>query len=457
MNAWRSGAAATLRFLTHARRWPPIAQLYAWLPATWKVRVSRKLLRSAVGAAQAPSAPAAGAHVECSVLPPRRSDPRFAGCGVNLCGYVRREFGLGESVRLFALALAQADFPFALLNFDLPTPAREQDRSLDAWIAADAEHPVSVYFVNPDQMLRARAQFEEQKRRGRYIIGFWFWELENFPQEWRAALDLVDEVWVASAFVQQAVSTATHKPVLRMPLPIDPEGIRPDRVRSGLPEDRYTFLCTFDYHSWPQRKNPLGVVAAFRAAFDSGRDDVRLLIKTINAERVADAHLQLVGAARGDPRIVFRDEHLSRDEMYRLIASADACISLHRSEGFGLGMAEAMYFGKPVIATRYSGNLDFMSDNEAWLVDCSMVPVPPGAYPYWQGQHWADPDGSMAAAHMLGIVEDRVAARERGAAAAARIRRQYARLACADAMIARLRAIAAGQKAAVFSPRTSAT
>lgn len=450
MNVWRSGAAAILRFITYARRWRLAAAVYARLPASWKVRISRRLLRSAVGIDQV-------AAVESNVLsiaaPRRNLEPRFAGQGVNLCGHVRGEFGLGESVRLFARSFAEAGFPFSLLNFELPIPAGESDRSLDGWLSMSGEHAVSVYFVNPDQMLRACDSVKLQKRQGRYLIGYWFWELERFPAGWLAALELVDEVWVASSFVQRAVSTVTQKPVLRMPLPIDLPAIQPNREKFGLPADKFVFLFTFDYHSYPQRKNPEAVIAAFQAAFPLERNDVRLLIKTVNAERVADAHLRLVGAARGDPRIQFRDERLRRDEMYRLIESADAYVSLHRSEGFGLGMAEAMYFGKPVVATCYSGNLDFMSEDEACLVDCTMVEVPAEAYPHWQGQQWAQPDVGHAAAHMRRMADDPAAARVLGAAAAARIRRQYAAPACGSAAISRLQAITASRVPSTI-PRT---
>lgn len=449
MNVWRSGAAAVLRLITHARRWRLVAAVYARLPAHWKVRVSRGLLRSAMGTGQIAGAESQAPGV--LAVPRRHADSRFVGQGVNFCGHVRSEFGLGESVRLFARSFAESGFPFSLLNFELPIPAGERDRSLDGWLSASAEHAASVYFINPDQMLRARDALELRRHEGRYLIGYWFWELEHFPAAWLDALKLVDEVWVASSFVQRAVSSMTHKPVLLMPFPIDLSAIQPDRKKVGLPEDKFVFLFTFDYHSYPQRKNPEAVIAAFCAAFPIERDDVRLLIKTINAERAADAHLRLVDGARGDPRIHFRDEHLRRDDMYQLIASADAYVSLHRSEGFGLGMAEAMYFGKPVVATRYSGNLDFMSDDVACLVDCAMVEVPPGAYPHWQGQQWAQPDLQHAATYMRRLADDPIAARALGAAAAMRIRRQYAASVCSSAAISRLQAITAPRAASVIS------
>lgn len=445
MSLLRSTAATLLRLLARARRIAPVAALYALFPAEWKLRVSRRLLLTAVGKQGGIPAAADAAQRDGNVpdLPPLRVDPRHAGKGVNLCGYVRGELGLGESVRLFAQALAQSGYPFSLVDYGVPTHANADDHSLDQWLAPLPEHPPSVYFVNPDQMLLNRAHFEAQKHAGRYLIGYWFWELEHFPTEWRHAFDLVDEVWVASEFVHCCVAAATDKPVMLMPMPIDvAPSITVNRQRFGLPADRFVFLFTFDYHSYPRRKNPEGAIAAFRAAFPRGRDDVHLLIKTLNADRLPDAHLRVVGAAASDPRIVVSDVHLSRAGTSALIACADAYVSLHRSEGFGLGMVEAMAMGKPVIATGYSGNMDFMSEHDARLVDYALVDVAANAYPYWQGQQWAEPDIAQAARHMRALADDPAAAAALGAAAATRIQRQYARSARASAVIDRLQIIA---------------
>ncbi|MDQ2972513.1 MAG: glycosyltransferase [Pseudomonadota bacterium] len=444
MTVLRSAAATLLRLLTGARRLAPIAALFALFPAEWKLRVSRCLLRTAVGRGSIAAASGAtpGDDKEPD-LPLPRVDARHAGKGVNLCGYVRGELGLGESVRAFAKALAQSGYPFSLVDYGVPTHANADDHSLDHWLASNVEYPLSVYFVNPDQMLLNRAHFEAQKRVGRYLIGYWFWELERFPAAWHDAFDLVDEVWVASEFVCCCVAAATDKPVTLMPMPIDfSSPVAIDRHRFGIPADKFVFLFTFDYHSYPQRKNPEGVIAAFRAAFPRDRKDVHLLIKTLNADRLPDAHLRVVTATAADPRIVASDAHLTREQTSALLGCADAYVSLHRSEGFGLGAAEAMGLGKPVIATGYSGNMDFMSERDARLVDFTLVDVAANAYPHWQGQQWAQPDIAQAARRMRALADDPSAAAALGAAASMRIRRQYAPSICAAAVIDRLQTIA---------------
>lgn len=444
MSFVRGIAAALLRLIARARRFAPIALLYSVVPRSWKLGVTRGLLNSALGSDHFEIRRAIPPDGDDAAAPARQVQRIYSGQGVNLFGYVRGEFGLGESVRRVARALAQSGYPFELIDFELSTPGQAEDHSLDAWLSKMPTHATSIYFVNPDQMLLARAHLEEQRMAGRYVIGYWFWELERFPEAWSDAFQLVDEVWVASEFVRNSVAAATHKPVHLVPLPIEClPASAVDRDRFGLERDRFVFLFSFDYHSYPQRKNPEAVIAAFRMAFPPERDDVRLLIKTVHADRLPDAHLRLVNATAADPRIRIADAPLLRTDVSALLACADAYVSLHRSEGLGLGMAEAMALGKPVIATGYSGNMDFMSPQDACVVGFSLVDVPADAYPHWQNQRWADPDVAQAARYMHALADAPTGARELGCAAMARIRRQYAPFACASAMIARLQNIAA--------------
>lgn len=457
MSVWRRTARIALNLISKARRLAPVAAVYARLPSAWKLRTTRRLLRTAIGSD--PSRTVATGLPTFPVsesLPPRHIDPRHAGQGVNLYGYVRGEFGLGESVRGFAKALARSGFPFALMDFEVSTPGRAEDHSLDSWVVDEPEHNSSLYFINPDQMLRARAHFEMQRKAGRCVIGYWFWELERFPDTWRDAFRFVDEVWVASEFVRRSIAAASDKPVRLMPMPLDyPTPAAVERQRFGVPDDRFVFLFTFDYHSYPLRKNPEAVIAAFRTAFPRDRDDVCLLVKTLNADRLPDVHLRLLDATGSDPRIIVSDGHLSRTDVSSLIACSDAYVSLHRSEGLGLGMAEAMALGKPVVATGYSGNMDFMTADNACLVDFRLVDLPPNAYPHWQDQRWAEPDIAHAARQMRMLADDPAGARTLGAAAKARIRRQYDPSACASAVIERLRIVAAGRLAMACAQGTS--
>jgi glycosyltransferase involved in cell wall biosynthesis len=209
-----------------------------------------------------------------------------------------------------------------------------------------------------------------------------------------------------------------------------------------LPRDEFVVLFSYDFNSFAARKNPEATIAAFRQAFADGAKGVQLLVKSTNGGRFPDKLAALQQSVADDPRIEVRDGFLSREEMFGLQNTIDCYVSLHRSEGFGLGMAECMYLGKPVIATAYSGNLDFMDCDNSLLVDYKMIPLRDGDYPYWQGQRWADADVAHAARWMRQVYEEREFARRIGAAAAASIRRTNSKAVCGDAVVARLQEIA---------------
>ena len=173
---------------------------------------------------------------------------------------------------------------------------------------------------------------------------------------------------MATDFVADAVRRSTSKPVHKIPPPIDVTLSRPyQRSEFGLPADVYMFLFSFDFNSFAKRKNPEGAIAAFRQAFDLARRDGALVVKTINGtirpEKLSEMH-DLVG---GDARIILVDEFFSREQVFGLQSVVDAFVSLHRSEGFGLGLAESMYLGKPVIGTAHSGNLEFIDRDNSCL------------------------------------------------------------------------------------------
>jgi len=170
-------------------------------------------------------------------------------------------------------------------------------------------------------------------------------------------------------------------------------------------------------------------------------------VKSTNGDQIPDKLATFQRSAADDPRIEIRDGFLSRTEMFGLQNNIDCYVSLHRAEGFGLGMAECMYLGKPVIATGYSGNLDFMDSDNSLLVDYRMIPLRDGDYMCWQGQHWADPDVAHAARLMRQVFDDRELARRVGAAAAISIRASNSKAACGATVSGRLREIDRGRAA----------
>lgn len=392
----RKLSALALRAFDSVRQSPRARRLYYRLPSQLRATTHRALLR-AISKLSLWSAPD---FSTTAVIEGPGAD------GLNLVGYFRGEFSIGECARAFAQATLRNRPPIALLNFAAGPTDRMGDHRFDQFLAPRPVYPVNLCIVNADQ---TPVLFDHLGAvlRNRYNIGYWFWELEKFPAAWQAALSLVDEVWVASTFVQRAVSAvAGTKPVRLVPYPIEIRlQQRYTRADFGLPEEPFTFIFNFDYFSFIERKNPAGLVRAFRLAFPHDRD-VALVMKSTGDSRAPKAASELRRLAAGDPRIVFLDRHLERESMLGLLSVADAYVSLHRSEGLGLGLAESMFLGKPAIATGYSGNLDFMNSDDSCLVDFRLVDVPAGAYPHAEGQHWAEPDLDSAAHWMRRLRED---------------------------------------------------
>lgn len=433
----RRFGAAMLRVFVWGKQRSGLMRLYTKIPFAWRLEVRRRL--HAAAGVPMPPLPFEAARKRVTKI---RRMPSPISPGLNMLGYARGEFGIAENVRSYARALEQAGHPFLIFNFDVGTASRQQDRSMERHFSDTLRYADNVFFINADQMQIARDVLGREAFAGRHNVGFWVWELEKFPRDWHGAFNLVDEVWVPTGFAQKAIAACTDKPVLRMPKAIEfevPMGI--DRTHFGLPRDEFVFLFSYDFNGFVARKNPEAVIAAFRQAFAGREVRARLLVKSVNGERFPDKFEALRNSVADDTRIEVRDGFLSREEMFGLQNVADCYISLHRSEGFGLGMAECMYLGKPVIATGYSGNLDFMDHDNSLLVDYRMVPLRDGDYPYWQGQEWADPDVAHAARLMRQVFDDRELARRIGATAAAGIRRTNSKAVCGAAVVARLQEI----------------
>jgi glycosyltransferase involved in cell wall biosynthesis len=315
--------------------------------------------------------------------------------GVNVAGYIQGNSGWRKVARASVKSLLAVDIP-QVLNNVYTHAYRHEDKSFDQ-ISSGNPYRVNLVHVNADQVPEFARQMGDSYFQGRYNIGCWFWELSSFPSKWRSSFDYYQEIWVASGFCQESIASRSPIPVVKMTFPIliDESHAQPNRKLFGLPEDKFLYGFVFDYLSLAERKNPFGLIKAFNMAFEE-QDDAFLVIKTINAEH-APEKADLLRKAAKDRKVQFIDGYLSRQDTISLVSSFDSFVSLHRSEGLGIGMAQAMFLKKPVIATGYSGNMEFMNHNNSFLVRYKLTELEENYGPYEKGNVWAEPDLEHAA------------------------------------------------------------
>ena len=361
--------------------------------------------------------------------------------GVNIVGYLKSELGVGQAARSSARIAEAAGIEHSLVNFDGGCSSRAEDESLSGRLCEGMPHKVNLIHVNADQSHLLPAAFGEGMLRDHYNIAVWYWELPEFPDRWLWSFDDYDEIWAATEFVREAIGEKAAVPVLRMPPAIRFEtSAELDRGLFGLPDDKFLFLVMYDMHSFQARKNPQAAVEAFVRAFE-GRSDAALVLKTMNVAQHPDEYAELKERLRSAPASVLIDRTLSRQEVYDLEAVCDCFVSLHRSEGFGLGLAESMYLGRPVIGTYWSGNVDFMDHQNSCPVDYELTELDRSYGPYDKGQVWAEPDVDQAARYMRKLVDDRGYFREIAEAGQRTIREQYSPEAIGARVRRRLQAI----------------
>jgi glycosyltransferase involved in cell wall biosynthesis len=334
-------------------------------------------------------------------MTPFRWLTRPAPVGINLAGYMRAEMGLGQVGRGVAAALDAAHIPFTVLNFEYLNESRHRDLSWAHKEGRRADHDVTLLVINPDNIFNARRQLPEKIFANRYVIAYWFWELAEIPPDWMPAFSLVDEVWAASRFVHRGLSAKSPVPVMHVPPVVRFEATPGlSRRHFGLPEDRFLFLTVCDASSFLERKNPAAVVSAFQKSFRRGDLSVGLVIKMSGPSHLRQDRTALRDHIRDWDNIIVLDETMTRDEIGSLLSATDCVVSLHRAEGFGLVPAEAMSLGKPVILTRWSGNVDYMTSDNSIGIDYQLVRLARDYGPYRAGQFWAEPDVEQAAGWM---------------------------------------------------------
>jgi glycosyltransferase involved in cell wall biosynthesis len=342
--------------------------------------------------------------------------------GVNVYGYVYAESGVGEHTRLLIASIKAAGIPYSVVPVT-DSVSRQQFEFTDDRMG-EAAYPVNIVGINADVFPDLIDNFGKSAFDGTYTIGLWAWEIEHFPDWMARSAEYVDEVWANSSFSAAAIAKAIDKVVVPFPLPIAAPTARIHcRAELELPEGPLFMFCC-DLDSIVRRKNPIGVVEAFAQAFSEGEGPC-LLVKTVNGDR-HPAHMEDLLRAAGNRRdVIIRDGYVSAAKQGALMDSCDVYVSLHRSEGFGLTLAEAMALGKPVIATGYSGNLDFMTSTNSYLVPYEMVSVGDGCDPYPASAEWAEPDIGSAADLMRRVVADPDEARAVGSRARIDVERHH--------------------------------
>jgi glycosyltransferase involved in cell wall biosynthesis len=317
--------------------------------------------------------------------------------GVNLAGYLDATLGVGEAARQVRGALQAAGTPVASLPVSSRgAPAAPRGPHV-------APHPVTLVCVNPDGLQGVRDELGAEPFEGHHVVGLWWWEVGTFPAAWTRGFDGVDEVWAGSRFVADAIAAVSPVPVVRVPTPVAAPVVAPvGREELGLPPTGWLAGLAYDYGSVAVRKNPLGAIAAFTRAFAPG-DGAALVLKTLRSELDPAAHRAVLEAAAPHPHVHVIDRDLPAAEKNALIGLLDCLLSVHRSEGFGLALAEAALLGVPVLATDYGGSRDFLTPFNAWLVDHRPVRIGPGNEPYPADGEWAEPDLDHAAALLRAV------------------------------------------------------
>ncbi|NEP80714.1 MAG: glycosyltransferase, partial [Okeania sp. SIO3B3] len=311
--------------------------------------------------------------------------------GINIAGFVKGELGIGEGVRATLRAVETTNIPFVINNI-ISTPHRNSDKTYQSF-TQENPHPINLFQVNANEVKTfLKKPTVRQYFTNKYNIGFWAWELPKFPPEWITAFTPFHEIWTYSNYCAESISMVSSIPVIKMMPSISLPIPKISRKELGLPTDKFIFLFIFDFFSRLERKNPLATITAFKKAFGNSNPDVLFLIKSSNSQKFPRDKSRLINSIGNSPNIKHIDGYLSKEKINALLYHCNCYVSLHRAEGFGLTMAEAMYYGKPVIATGYSSNTEFMNVGNSFLVEYEKVAIADNYGPYKQGDIWANPN-----------------------------------------------------------------
>jgi glycosyltransferase involved in cell wall biosynthesis len=371
--------------------------------------------------------------------------PLPARRGILFVGYVEAGLGLGESLRGLLAAAAARDVQFGIYPFRFGVETRNIGPFMREKYDRSHCYDLNVIEVAADQVPTVFGSLDSRLYAGNYNVLRTYWELPKAPAAWVPMLCGVDEIWVPNEFVRNAFRNVFPGAITLVPpcVVIDETAVYPGRRKLGLDDRRFYYLFSFDYYSYPDRKNPLGVLKTFQDAFRKGDENVGLIIKSTGAPaHYPEIKQRMQAAMEVDPRIKIFDRTMTRREVLGLIQSCDCYVSLHRAEGFGLAMVEAMNFGKAVIGTDFSGSTDFLSEQTGFPVSCELRPVQPNEYVWTEGQSWAEPNHQKAIELLKLVFENPQLGTKKGNNARAFVRQRYGKDAVGAVLEARIAEIA---------------
>ena len=328
--------------------------------------------------------------------------------GINVAGYFHGQFGVAESARLIVKSLKAANIPHVLNNIESEFHSNE-DSTFDDFSSKNP-YPINLIVVNADQSDVFFREFGPDYFKGRYNIALWAWELSKFPDKWLENLQYFNEIWTHSSFVSNSMKDFSI-PVENVSCPISINDELPNRKKFGIKDSDFVFLFIFDFASIFERKNPLGLIKAFKSAFGD-KGGIKLVIKSINGKKFPTEFKQLEQECKNN--VIHFSEHFEKKDVDVLIASCNCYVSLHRAEGLGITIAEAMSAGKPVITTNYGGNTDFMNTDNSFPVKYSLKKLDKDYGDYKKGNVWAEPDLEDAITLMKQVYENKKLAAEIG-------------------------------------------
>jgi glycosyltransferase involved in cell wall biosynthesis len=306
-----------------------------------------------------------------------------APAGFNLVGYATSPMGLGEDLRTFAAMLEHLGIPFSVT--DVPTDVQGQLQV--SWSnMTTQDYATSIFFMAAlecERLLRQHPQLLTQVRRK---VGYFLWELPDLPPEHLPALQLMDHIWCPTRFVQQSFFSKSRQLTLALPLPVvqpAPSGLH-FRRQLKIPAKAFVCLFIFDLHSTLKRKNPQAVLRVFLAMAEHC-PDAYLILKVSRWQNLGTVALDWIPH---HPRIKVLKDTLAPGELTDLYQSANCYLSLHRSEGFGRTLVEALQNGLHLVCTDFSGPKDFVTSGNTLLVNWERVAVDAHEYPNLTIKSW---------------------------------------------------------------------